>query len=81
MPNHSTIKNKNSLPGKGDSNSSMDLLNLDGSVKQRRYFDNNGRAKENIDFNHSDDGTHQFPHRPEWNWNKTHPRHPRQPGK
>lgn len=76
MPNHSVVKDKNSLPGKGKPNSSADLLNPDGSVKQRRYYDEKGRAKEDIDFNHSDDGTHEFPHRHEWDWDSKPPRKP-----
>lgn len=74
MPNHSVVKNKNSLPGKGEPNSSADLLDPDGSVKQRRYYDEKGRAKEDIDFNHSDGGTHEFPHRHEWDWDSKPPR-------
>ncbi|MFP7416674.1 hypothetical protein [Priestia filamentosa] len=71
---HREVKNKNSLPGKGEPNSSADLLNPDGTVKQRRYYDEQGRAKEDIDFNHSDDGTHTFPHRHKWDWSKKPPR-------
>ncbi|WP_245805902.1 hypothetical protein [Bacillus alkalicellulosilyticus] len=74
MPKHIEVKNKTNLPGKGEPNSSADLLNPDGTVKQRRYYDENGRAKEDIDFNHSDDGTHTFPHRHKWDWSKKHPR-------
>ncbi len=73
-PKHSEVKNKNNLPGKGEPNSSADLLNPDGTVKQRRYYDEQGRAKEDIDFNHSDDGTHTFPHRHKWDWSKKPPR-------
>jgi RHS repeat-associated protein len=74
MPKHSEVKNKNSLPGKGEPNSSVDLLNPNGTVKQRRYYDEKGRAKEDIDFNHPDDGTHTFPHRHKWDWSKKPPR-------
>lgn len=52
----------------------MDLLNPDGSVKQRRYYGNDGHAIEDIDYNHTDDGTHTFPHRHEWDWTKFPPR-------
>jgi len=64
----------NNLPGKGEPNFSADLLNSDGTVKQRRYYDEQGRAKKDIDFNHSDDGTHTFPHRHKWDWSKKPPR-------
>nr|WP_223260260.1 pre-toxin TG domain-containing protein [Priestia megaterium] len=74
IPKHINVKNKTNLPGKGEPNSSADLLNPDGTVKQRRYYDESGRAKEDIDFNHSDDGTHTFPHRHKWDWSKKPPR-------
>lgn len=74
MRKHSEVKNKSSLPGKGEPNSSVDLLNPDGTVKQRRYYGENGKAKEDIDFNHPDDGTHTFPHRHKWDWSKNPPR-------
>jgi hypothetical protein len=68
-------KNENvSLDGDGEPNSSQDLLNPDGSVKQRRYYGDNGKALEDIDYNHPDDGTHDFPHRHEWDWSKNPPR-------
>ncbi|WP_434243333.1 hypothetical protein [Enterococcus avium] len=51
------------LPVKGEANSSMDLLNPDGSFKQRRYYDKDGKDSEDIDYSHSDDSTHTFPHR------------------
>ena len=63
-----------SLRGDGEPNSSADLLNPDGSVKQRRYYGPDGKALEDVDFNHSDDGTHEFPHRHKWDWNKRPPR-------
>ncbi|MGX7419305.1 hypothetical protein ACWOFR_10960 [Carnobacterium gallinarum] len=64
--NHKTqpfSKDKNGLESEGDPNSSQDLLNPDGSVKQRRYYDKNGDILEDIDYNHTDNGTHTFPHR------------------
>ncbi|EOH95911.1 hypothetical protein UAY_03337 [Enterococcus moraviensis ATCC BAA-383] len=67
MPNHIVIQ-KGGLSKDGKPNSSADILNPDGSVKQRRYYDEKGRATEDIDFNHSDDGTHEFPHRHKWDW-------------
>nr|WP_246456500.1 hypothetical protein [Listeria immobilis] len=74
MPDHEVVE-KGSLPKAGKPNSSADILNADGSVKQRRYYDEKGRAKEDIDFNHSDDGTHEFPHRHKWDW--TNPEKPK----
>lgn len=76
LKNHSEVEadEASNLPPRGVPNSSSDLLNPDGSVKQRRYYGNDGKAVEDIDFNHSDDGTHEFPHRHEWDWNKKNPR-------
>ena len=72
--NHKIVEGKNSLPAKGDPNSSTDLLNPDGSIKQRRYYGPDGKAQQDIDYNHSDDGTHEFPHIHEWDWSKNPPR-------
>ncbi|WP_317913556.1 T7SS effector LXG polymorphic toxin [Carnobacterium maltaromaticum] len=63
-------KESNALDPKGEPNSSADLLNPDGSVKQRRYYDEKGRVLEDIDYNHTDNGTHVFPHRHKWDWNR-----------
>ena len=65
LNNHRIVPNTDasSLPAtKQTPNSSADLLNPDGSVKQRRYYDADGKAQMDIDFNHTDDGTHEFPH-------------------
>lgn len=67
--NHSVSNDGRSLPIKHSPNSSMDLHDEDG-LKQRRYFDENGRAIEDIDYRHSDDGTHVFPHRHDWEWDQ-----------
>ncbi len=68
FPNHKVDPSGNSLDRYGEPNSSMDQLNPDGTVKQRRYYDQEGRAIEDIDYNHTDDGTHKFPHRHKWEW-------------
>ena len=64
--------NKN--PNKSKPNSSSDLLNEDGSVKQRRYYDSDGKPDFDIDFNHQGEETHVFPHSHTWDWSKTPPR-------
>ncbi|MBP2099022.1 hypothetical protein [Enterococcus rivorum] len=76
LKDHSIVEDDeaNNLPSKGQPNSSTDLLNPDGSVKQRRYYGKDGKAVEDIDFNHTDDGTHEFPHRHKWDWKKKNPR-------
>ena len=64
-----------SLPAKGQEPfSSADLLGEDGSVKQRRYYDWEGKAEMDIDYYHTDDGTHDFPHIHIWDWSKIPPR-------
>lgn len=67
--NHST-QTSGSLSRTGNPYSSKDKLNPDGSVKQRRYYDGEGNADMDIDYNHTDCGTHVFPHRHDWNGNK-----------
>ncbi|SMD18223.1 hemagglutinin repeat-containing protein, partial [Sporomusa malonica] len=64
--NKHTVSERRSLPKTGEPNSSVDLLNPDGSVKQRRYYDKDGNADWDVDYNHSDDGTHTFPHKHKW---------------
>lgn len=73
--NHKVVSDKSSLPAtRQPPNSSADLLKKDGSVKQRRYYDEDGRAEMDIDFDHTDDNTHKFPHIHLWDWNKEPPR-------
>lgn len=77
LDNHRIVpyEEATSLPvTKQPPNSSADLLNPDGSVKQRRYYDEEGKAQMDIDFNHTDDGTHEFPHIHIWDWTKDPPR-------
>ncbi len=73
-PKHKVNNKDRSLPVKDEPNSSTDLLNPDGTIKQRRYYDSDGKAKEDIDYNHTDDGTHTFPHRHKWDWSQKKPR-------
>lgn len=64
-----------SLPANGEPNSSTDLEEPDGSLKQRRYFGPDGKAEKDIDYKHSNgDGTHSFPHNHKWDWSKASPR-------
>ncbi|MFS7207486.1 T7SS effector LXG polymorphic toxin [Carnobacterium divergens] len=67
-------KKKARLGSEGEPNSSKDLLNPDGSIKQRRYYGEDGKVIEDIDYNHSDDGSHTFPHRHKWDWTNPKPR-------
>lgn len=70
---HKEVRDEQSLPARGDPNSSADLIR-DGRVKQRRYYDKDGRAEMDIDYEHTDDGTHKFPHTHLWDWSKNPPR-------
>lgn len=77
LNNHRIVSDSeaSNLPAtKQTPNSSADLLNPDGSVKQRRYYGEDGKAQMDIDFNHTDDGTHEFPHIHIWDWTKKPPR-------
>ena len=47
----------------GEPNSSVDLI-VNGEVKQRRYFDNDGNIIVDIDFSHG--GQHPMPHKHVW---------------
>lgn len=63
--NHAVVTGS-SLPTTGESSSSKDLYNEEGSLKQRRYYDKNGNADLDIDYQHGGTG-HTFPHRHDWN--------------
>lgn len=63
---HEVVEDENSLPRDGENpRSSKDLLDKNGELKQRRYYDKNGDADMDIDYKHG--GTnHTFPHRHYW---------------
>ncbi|MDX1702021.1 MAG: hypothetical protein R3250_15450, partial [Melioribacteraceae bacterium] len=72
--NHTTVKGR-SLPTTGKSNSSVDLYDEAGILKQRRYYDEKGRVVEDIDYSHSNgDNSHTFPHRHTWEWSSGSPK-------
>ena len=56
--------NANSLPPKGEPNSSQTLLNPDGTPKQKRWYDPDGNAERDRDYNHA--GDMPFPHDHVW---------------
>ena len=66
------VSNKN--PNNSRPNSSSDVLNKDGSVKQRRYYGPDGKPELDIDFNHQGQETHVFPHSHTWDWSVSKPR-------
>ncbi len=59
----------------GNPRSSKDLENREGETKTRRYYDNTGKADEDIDYtNHGYPKTHsKVPHRHKWDWSKGYP--------
>lgn len=74
-----TVNGKNvpiprrSLPRTGKPNSSDTLYNPDGTPKQKRWYDENGNAERDRDYNHS--GDEPFPHDHEWKDGKRNPEH------
>ncbi len=76
LKNHSVQTGKvGSLSAKGEPNSSIDLYNKDGTLLQRRFYGNDGRASLDVDFSHGNgDGSHTFPHMHKWDWTKNPPR-------
>ena len=55
------------LPTRGEPNSTQEIYNEDGSVKRRRYYDEEGKANKDIDYNHGG-VRHEFPHMHDWEW-------------
>jgi RHS repeat-associated protein len=63
------------LPPTGEPNTTGELLNPDGSVKQERVYGPDGRPIRDRDYNHGGEG-HTFPHDHEWDWSRNPPRQP-----
>ncbi|HFK1742359.1 hypothetical protein ACE41B_30245 [Bacillus cereus] len=64
-----------SLSRDGTPYSSQDLYHPEYGHKQRRYYDENGKADEDIDYTHGGaDKLHTFPHRHKWDWTQPNPR-------
>jgi hypothetical protein len=59
-------------------NSSMDRVDENGNLIQRRYYDENGNAKKDTDFtDHGNPKEHpKVPHEHDWDWSKKTPRGP-----
>ena len=69
-------------PLTGKPNSTLKMYNEDGSVKRRRQFDEKGRVKKDIDYNHPGKN-HEFPHVHDWKWEegkakRDNPREPKE---
>lgn len=65
------------LPTNADPNTSKVEYDSSGNVIRRRYFDGNGRAIKNIDYqpHHG----HPVPHAHDWDWTKQPVRQPARP--
>ena len=70
VPNRSVeIVEGSRLERNGKPNSRTDRFQ-NGRLKQQRWYDKNGRAVRNRDFEHGNgDNSHFFPHDHEWSWN------------
>ena len=57
-------------------NSSVDILDGNGNIKTRRWFDENGNAIRDVDYtNHGNPKMHpEWPHEHIWDWNQNPPR-------
>jgi hypothetical protein len=62
------------LPSTGNANTSVVRLNKKGKIIQRRYYDGDGRAIKNVDFEAHHGAPN--PHIHDWDWTKTPPRQP-----
>ena len=72
--NHMTTR---ANPVKGQKpNSSVDILDGNGNIKTRRWFDENGNAIRDVDYtNHGNPKMHpEWPHEHIWDWNQNPPR-------
>ena len=59
----------------GDKNSSVDILDENGNVKTRRWYDENGKAYRDVDMtNHGNPKNHpEWPHEHFWDWSSGRP--------
>lgn len=59
----------------GDKNSSVDILDENGNIKTRRWYDENGRAYRDVDMtNHGNPKNHpEWPHEHFWDWSSGRP--------
>lgn len=59
-----------------DPNSSVDIRDKNGNIVRRRWFDENGDAKRDLDYtDHGNPNNHpEVPHEHYWDWSKRPPR-------
>ncbi len=67
--NHRVVKS-NPGPFDGEPNSSIDILDINGEVTTRRYYDETGRAIRDVDMtNHGNPKQHpEYPHEHKWTY-------------
>ena len=72
--NHGVTSGKGDLIGKP--NSSIDILDKQGNLKTRRWYDKDGRAYRDVDMtNHGNSKMHpEYPHEHKWVWSNNNPR-------
>lgn len=71
--NHSTTTDN---PGvKGNPDSSVDIVDEEGNIKTRRWYDENGKAYRDVDMtDHGNPKQHpEVPHEHEWDWSSGKP--------
>ena len=72
--NHTSV-NKNPGPF-GEANTSVDILDADGTIKTRRWYDSNGKAYRDVDMSdHGNPKEHpEVPHEHTWEYNNGKPK-------
>ena len=69
------ISSRKILKSQSDPNTRTNLFSEDGTLKQSRFYGEDGKAFLDIDYVHSNgDNSHKFPHYHDWDWTKIPPR-------
>ena len=64
-----------SLKPQSEPNTRTNLYSEEGTLKQSRFYGENGKVFLDIDYAHSNaDNSHKFPHYHDWDWTKKPPR-------
>lgn len=73
--NHTSV-NKNPGPFAEHLNSSVDIVDVDGNIKTRRWYDSEKNASRDVDFsNHGNPKEHpEVPHEHTWEYNNGKPK-------
>lgn len=74
MSTHTDVHGRSGdLPTSSTPSSSQDLY-VDGTLWQRRFYDSSGKVIKDIDFYHTGQDSHTFPHDYYWDWSQNPPR-------